>query len=447
MLRLIITKEIRESVLSLRFFLGLLLGIVLFASSVFLLSEDYRQRLHDYQTRVRFEDEALDKAAHLNRLEGMIRFRQRPLPLSMLFHGLTAEEQTEHLRSNPFPRLNLKYDLFFIISFVMSFMAVTFSYDRVSGEIEKGTLPLVLSNALPRQRLLISKWLGTFVVISAIFLTSILLVCALVYLDPQVSFATDDWLALALISIAAMIYYSCFILVGLLFSTLARKSSTSFLLALFLWIMFIVVTPNISPYVSAMVYRIPSISEIEDRIYQISVVERERAIREAMRPYLLQGLPEKEVLERAEIWRINKEFSERVDEIRLDFDRKRATQVRIARALSCLSPLPPLAYLSIELAGTGFADKDHYEAMRLQFSERFRTYVQAEYEEALQKNPQFSINDYLDLSDRPRFSYIPLPLRDRLKVSLPHIALLLIFNAAFFSLAAFSFAHLDVRQR
>ena len=44
----------------------------------------------------------------------------------------------------------------------MSLMAILFSYDAVSGERERGTLRLLLTNSLSRPALIAAKWLGGY---------------------------------------------------------------------------------------------------------------------------------------------------------------------------------------------------------------------------------------------------------------------------------------------
>ena len=53
-----------------------------------------------------------------------------------------------------------KVDWAFIIGYVLSLIALLFTFDAVSSERERGTLRLMLANSVPRHTILIGKFLG-----------------------------------------------------------------------------------------------------------------------------------------------------------------------------------------------------------------------------------------------------------------------------------------------
>ena len=53
-------------------------------------------------------------------------------------------------------------DWTFIIGLVMSFMAILFTYDAISGERETGTLSLLMSNSVSRATVLLAKFMVAF---------------------------------------------------------------------------------------------------------------------------------------------------------------------------------------------------------------------------------------------------------------------------------------------
>jgi len=55
------------------------------------------------------------------------------------------------------------------------------------------------------------------------------------------------------------------------------------------------------------------------------------------------------------------------------------------------------------------------------------------------------MNSFIDLSDRPRFSYKEEPLKDRLAAVLPYWGVLIFFNVVFFAGAFVGFIRYDVR--
>ena len=53
-------------------------------------------------------------------------------------------------------------DLAFIVKVVLSLFAILLTFDAICGEREGGTLKLVLSNAVPRDRVILGKLVGGF---------------------------------------------------------------------------------------------------------------------------------------------------------------------------------------------------------------------------------------------------------------------------------------------
>ena len=65
--------------------------------------------------------------------------------------------------------------------------------------------------------------------------------------------------------------------------------------------------------------------------------------------------------------------------------------------------------------------------------------------EASKADPTFDSNAFLDISDRPRFSYREEPLKDRLQAVLLYFGILMFFNVLFFAGAFVKFIGYDVR--
>ena len=62
-----------------------------------------------------------------------------------------------------------------MIGYVLSLIAILFTFDLISGEREHGTLRLTLANSVPRHTVLIGKFLGALVSISVPFTLAILI--------------------------------------------------------------------------------------------------------------------------------------------------------------------------------------------------------------------------------------------------------------------------------
>ena len=63
----------------------------------------------------------------------------------------------------------LTVDVVFIFKIVLSALAILFAYNTISGEREDGTLKLVLSNAIPRDTIVLGKYLVDVVAVPYCF--------------------------------------------------------------------------------------------------------------------------------------------------------------------------------------------------------------------------------------------------------------------------------------
>ena len=161
-------------------------------------------------------------------------------------------------------------------------MAILFAYDAVTGEREKGTLKLMLSNPLSKASVLLGKWLGGTVTLIIPFLLSMILGVIYITLHPAIQWDSATWLSFLVVVLASVTFVSVFFLLGLLISSVSRYSSASILTSLFIWVLFILVIPNISPYIAAQMVRIPSVNRIENERDRILGVERDNLGREML---------------------------------------------------------------------------------------------------------------------------------------------------------------------
>ena len=86
------------------------------------------------------------------------------------FNARTIDEQRYR---NPVLALFDSPDLGYVVNIVVSLLALMFVFDAICGEKERGTLKIVLANAVPRDSIILGKWIGGFVSLTAPFLVSL----------------------------------------------------------------------------------------------------------------------------------------------------------------------------------------------------------------------------------------------------------------------------------
>ena len=487
MLKTIITREFLNNILNLRFMIGLVLCLVITVACIVILSGDYRQELADYNLRVNSQDEFLRNYATRGRWFRTTYAHKPPERFRPLIIGIPGNETSGSFDDNPLPILFPHLDFLFIVTIIMSLLALLFSYDTITSERQRGTLRLVISNSISRTKILFGKFIGGSASLLIPFILSLLVGVLYVSLDPTIEWDSSAWAELALLTAASITFITLFYLLGLMVSTLSRHSAVSILNCLFLWVLLILVIPNVCPYISAQLYRIPSIKGTErqgeeiERTYDEVLRQRRKEIVNKFRSDYgelfskLESLgsgrilsDERDVREKVEeLAATDPEFKAMVDafrrerdeakrEVRIseneeidklwgDLNTKAAAQTRLAKNLACISPFANFVYVARDLTGTGLRGLEYFENTRSQYRRLLFKYRDRKFEQARKNDPTFDGNSFFDASDRPRFVFKEEALKDKLSEVLPYWGILVLFNVVFFVAAFAGFMRYDVR--
>jgi len=494
MLKTIIAKEFLNNILNLRFMIGLVLCLLVTVACIMILAHDYRQEIKDYHARMNIQDETLDNYAVANkyRLIRMLRPQKPPERFRPLIIGIPGNEDLGFFDYNPLPVLFPPLDFLFIVTIIMSLLAMLFSYDAIAGERQSGTLRLVISNSISRTKVLFGKFIGGSASLLIPFILALLVGVLYVSVNPAIQWDSSAWAELALLTAASITFITLFYLLGLMVSTFSRYSAVSILNCLFLWVLLILVIPNVCPYISAQLYRIPSIKETERRDREIerhSIEVAREYMKESVKEFKLKygGLfSEFESMEFGGIggWFVlgrdagpehqkaaqqrenaDPEFKAMVDAFREevekardelmrirranpvwdDLHRKAVVQTKLAKNLACISPFANFVYVARDLTGTGLRSLEYFEQTKDEYKGQFGSYVDKKIDDAREKNPALEEESLLDVSDRPRFVFKEEALKDKLTEVLPYWGILILFNVVFFVSAFAGFMRYDVR--
>ena len=443
----IVQKEFLSNILSLRFFVAFLLAFILMVLSAYVLTSDYGHQVEDYSARVRARENWFAQYAHSNRMGTIVDQKLRPpTVMSALFRGIPQDIDIESFDKSPMPTLFPLMDWLFIVGVVMSLLALIFSYDAICGEREDGTLSLTMSYPVSRSVVLLGKWTGGFLSLLLPVVTAWLAGLHIVNINPNIHLSGKDFGVLGLVFLVSLLYIAAFFALGILISTRTRSAVTAIMTSLFVWVIFALGIPNLSPYVAAQISPTPSIAALEHKINAIWD-DADRIKTNTWRELRAKGLKGAE-LEKAGLEvvnQVNREVDEKVGKLRGDFQRKADRQTKIALDISCLSPLPVFMYAGTDLASVGRHSKAHFQEATGRYSSSFWNYFDAKWKKLKSENPSLGSESKLDLSDRPRFRYQEASIKDRINKTLPYIALLFLFNIIFFLAGYISFLRYDVR--
>ena len=388
-------REIYDNLNSLRFALTTVLLLALMITNAVKHLREHPKRVQRYQDAVteslnHLTDRANDSLYTLAQY-GPGNFYKKPSPLHFCANGgepllpdavevdeppvfMTDAEGNrllEGIWSLSYPDANLQnknvgpnvsqVDWAFIIGFILSLIALWFTFDAFSGEREHGTLRLMLANSIPRHTVLIGKFLGALLSISIPFALAVLVNLLLISTATTVHLTTEAWGRLGIIFCLALLYTSLFVALGLLVSARVQQSAVSLMILLLTWVTFVVFMPSTLASIASSFSPAMSFDEfwkqrnpIQENLWD-KYKERRRS----------SNLEERKLRAKSEFYTENAERSEREHEERLKYQ---SSQVYRARAITSISPATLLQHLIEGFAGTGFE-------RHLQFVENVQRYA------------------------------------------------------------------------
>jgi len=251
-------------------------------------------------------------------------------------------------------------DWAFIVSYVLSFIALLFTFDSISGELGRGTLRLTLANPIPRYTVLIGKFLGAFISIHVPFAIAVLMNLLLISTSDAVHLTAAEWGRLGILYAVVILYICLFIALGLLVSAAVRESGVSLVVLLFLWVSFVVFMPNTLASIGSRTSVPMGYMEFWTQRMQIADEAREAYPQKDRES---QTTPAVQVV--AEYVTIEAEQYERFNEAYLN---QQIAQGKRARAIIRISPAAIVHHLFESFAGSGFE-------RHLQFIENVQRYA------------------------------------------------------------------------
>lgn len=335
-------KEIVSNLLSYKFFIVIVLTVVLVFTSFFIMHRDFKDRLADYQV-IRPDPEDPIAVLPPNPLsifaKGLDEAIARSFEVTPIGITVRAGQKSGNVVFSFFPTPDFHY----VVKVVLSLVALLFGFDQISRERELGTLRLMLSNHVSRARVLTGKWIGNFLSLAFPFLLVVLLGVAFLSLDRDISFSASQLARLAFILILTILYIALFLSLGILISTLARKTASSVVALLFSWTLLVFIVPNLGTLLARQVVDVPSVLALNEKRNQIWTRE------------ILLGLQDRDL--RAHYFRINTEQEVLEEDYRNRFNRL----VRLSKAVNRISPVASYVYAATDLAGTGIGEEENFK--------------------------------------------------------------------------------------
>jgi ABC-type transport system involved in multi-copper enzyme maturation permease subunit len=464
-LRVVLKREILHNLYSLRFLISLVLIIAVFAAGAVSFAKSHADQLDKYRELQGQFLENMRGLAAQNATELAVRrqtFSLKPradafisdakekyLPNAIVYSAWNVFSfQNKSGSANPYLKKFDELSWTFVTALIVSFVALLFTFDGVSGEKESKTLALSLANPVSRATLLLGKLASAVLSVMAIVLAGALtsLIVVLV-LGPGGIPPALVWEVLGFLAVAALLS-ATFATFGLLSSVIAPSSNVSLLLALSFWLAFAVVVPNSSTFVAKNFFPIPSSESVQKNV---------RAAFEDLDKNAPPGswmmnsgnpfLPQHELRADLQMKRFQAEKG-----IRDAYYQAMFRQFERTRLATALSPVTLFEYLSEAVAGGGYLRFrkawDDMHVTQGQFLDFFKALDAADKDSPHWYNPNENVSTTrqpVAFEKVPQFEEKPMPVAARVAPALKYLVINIFTASVAFFLTFVLFVRYDVR--
>jgi ABC-type transport system involved in multi-copper enzyme maturation permease subunit len=377
MLKLIVRKEILEQILSIRFAILTTLAVLLVPFSIYINYRYYQLRRQtaeqlDILTR---QDNRRPYMIFRDELSERFKVIYPPSSLSVLAAGLEPDmplyisvtstgtkpsvtSSSQSLGVSLFGYL----DALFVVEVVFGLLAVLLTFDALTAEREHGTLKLMMANSIPRDTIILGKYLGSYLVLVGALMIGMLL--GLITLSLLGFLTTQLVLRSGLAFGMFMLYLSVLCCLGLFVSTSTRSSQTALVVGILLWGFWILVWPKVGYMVAEFSYPVPSPHEVylEKQLVREDLERQKGEELEAGEGkfYRWVGDARYKSFRIPIAQRYEKKIKEALMKIDREYDRAKRRQEYMGHLLSRLSPAACLRYAVTNVTDTGIIRRDAY---------------------------------------------------------------------------------------
>jgi ABC-type transport system involved in multi-copper enzyme maturation permease subunit len=330
----------------------------------------------------------------------------------------------------------------------LSFIALLFTFDAVSGEKEDKTLALALANSISRGTLLFGKYLSAILTFLVIVVTGIILSLLIVLLSGGISLTSAILLETAGFLFVSSLMAAVLSAIGLFCSVATRSSNVSLLLALTFWLIIVVVIPNSSSFLAKTAFPIEKSESVSARVKRVL-----NDLSKAAPPgsWMMNSgnpfLPQHELRANLQRKRMDAEKS-----IRDFYNQSLFRQFERTRSLTAVSPVVLFQLLTEAAAGGGYPRFrkvwDDFHIYQGEFLAFFKTIDIGDPKSPHWYNPNEDVSTTrlpAAFATVPQFIERPMSFSERLKPGFPFLIAIVAYACLAFLLSFVLFVRYDVR--
>jgi len=455
-------REIQENVLSLRFALMCVAVIGSFVVGGISQVSDFKQRSGQYlDGRSRNERALADASSRLSNLlvheqiieagPSELMFVSRGdmgaggISLAVSPSGLYGLGGSSSKARRDFAGAGWTLDWEFIITRMLTFLAVLVTYAGLTGEKERGTLRLIGSSPVRRSHVFLGKFLGSFSTVLIPLGAGCLACLAIVSLTQGLS-GPSAWGRVGLIFVISAVFLALWVALGLTASGLCRGSSSSLVLLMFVWLLFCIVIPQCGEIVSSIASKVPT-----PRVAALRAGDAIEAVEERHSDENWGSVNFNEPWSpQTALWvEVQNEMSEAAEKVYREYGRASIKQARFAQSVELLSPVGLFVGSLRTITGSGLDSLERFlEALEIYQRQLVSFIKQKDAEDPDTPNllhEYFMSGEPVDPQSVPRFSMPGRGSRAALTDASGYAGGLLISWAALFVLGLLLYGRYDMR--
>ena len=358
--------QVRDNLRSLRFQLSLLVLLLFFVANGVVYSYKLDRQATETERLLEADAENYEVSSVAEAVDNWYRIEMDPVGTEFVaeagyawaYTGMwvnprsaeTLWTTSSRTTNNWMQRFEL-VDWVVISRYVLTFLCIVLAYNAISGERERDTLRLLLTNPVSRSRILVGKCvahLATLVaalIVGACVSLLILVITGVVAIDARVIAAAAVFVG------GATLLCALFLLLGMAVSALSLSSATSLIVLVTAWTLVIVVVPQTSYLVA--VRTVEPLGPFWE-----AMNDHRTQMRRALQ---LEGVqPRPREVARHDDFAVEREYARRLgqleaelDAMRRDLNERIFRQFEVARTMNLLSPGYAFQYSVEALLGAG----------------------------------------------------------------------------------------------
>ncbi len=371
--RIIMNYTLKDYLTSLRLLIGFVIIVFLMVSGALIYSQRYQQEILDYRGNIIDIDNRIHEES--SSLAGVVTMEyeayRRPSPLQFVVDG--GDETmpnkipfTVNLRMGPEREGGGNYmlppfegiDWEFITRVILSFLAIALTYDAVSGERNRGTLRLIMSNPVPRDKFITGKFLAALAALAFPLVLGAAISVAIVTIYGSISVGGADLARIGVHLGLSIAYIAVFVLLGLIVSIVSRRSSSSLVILLLIWVCLVISIPGMARPISVISMELRSRKDFEQEVSRLlDSVMREYEGRDVSHaPLEVAPIDESEFLWAEMMDRVDAREQELIDH----YWTRKMEQADLARKVSMISPAGLYRFAAHDIVNTGLHRQEEF---------------------------------------------------------------------------------------